>query len=230
MEKVLIGVIKNKRDLKILLKEKWYRIPLKYAPKREYDVLAFYQPASFRTEGKRIEYYGIVRSKRIVKRKTLIDDGIRSTEKYYKITFSRIVKLKAPIINKNKMRVSFKFTNFEKLYESKNIGDLFDISDIEGKIESVLKDMGIEYKREFVVKTKNGKGYRLDFALFTGNKKIDIECDGEKWHSLKAQRIIDKKRDAELKKTGWTILRLKEKEIVNNIDLCIKKIRLKINV
>ena len=224
LKNVLIAVIKNKRDFDILLKEKWYRIPIKYAPKKKYDIIAFYQPASFKENGKRIEFYGIIKSYAIYKRSELIDEHIRENEKYYKILFKNIVKLKNPIINKNKMRISFKFTNLDKLMNSGNIGELFDIPDIEGKIEDVLKNMGINYKREFIVKTKNSKIYRLDFAVFYKDKKIDIECDGTKWHSIKSQRIIDEKRDIALRKLGWHILRLKEKDIVNNIHSCIRKI------
>ncbi|MCD6578156.1 DUF559 domain-containing protein [bacterium] len=229
MNKVLIAVLKNKKDLEILLKEKWYRIPKKYAPKREYDIIAFYQPAKFKGNGKRIKYYGVVRSKRLCKRKELINDGIDPEKIYYKVTFLRIVQLEHPIINENKLRISFKYTNFGKLYSSKNLGELFDIPDIEGKIEGVLKALKLDYKREYIVKTKESKIYRLDFCVFINDVKIDIECDGEKWHALKQQKMIDNKRDHDLEKMGFKVLRLKEKEIIKGdgvslISLMIKKI------
>ncbi len=224
MNRVLIAVMKRPKDLDILLKEKWYRIPKKYAPKREYDIIAFYQPASFKERGKRIEYYGIVRSTRLCKRKELINDGINPDKIYYKVIFSRIIRLRHPILNENKLRVSFKYTTFGNLYSSKNLGELFDIPDIEGKIERILQELKLDYSREYVVKTHLGKIYRLDFCIFIEGEKIDLECDGEKWHSLKMQRIIDAKRDEELRDMGFKILRLKESEIVNDIDLCKKKI------
>lgn len=215
MNKVLIAVLKTQRDLNILLEKQWYRIPKKYAPKRKYDIIAFYQPANFKERGKQIQYYGVVSSKHLCKRRELIDDGIDSEQIYYKVSFLRIVKLKNPIINENKLRVSFKYTTFGKLYSSSDLGELFNIPDIEKMVESILKELKLNYKREFVVKTNKGKSYRLDFCVFFKKEKIDIECDGEKWHSLKAQKIIDNKRDDDLKKMGFHVLRLKESEIVN---------------
>ena len=52
---VLVGVLKNKRDLGILLQKHWYRIPVRYLPKKKFDYIAFYQPLVFGRRGKRIE-------------------------------------------------------------------------------------------------------------------------------------------------------------------------------
>ncbi len=224
MNKILIAVLKAQRDQDILLKEKWYRIPVKYAPKHKYDIIAFYQPANFKESGKRIEYYGIVRSSKICKRKKLIKDGIRSDDQYYKISFFRIVKLKDPIVNDAKLRVSFKYTTFAKLYSSSNMGELFDVPDIEGMVEGILQKLKLSYKREYVVKATGNKRYRLDFAVFLKDKTIDIECDSEKWHSLKAQKLIDSKRNSDLRALGFEIIRLREDDIVNNKEACIKNI------
>ena len=57
---VLVGVLKNKRDLGILLEKHWYRIPVFFLPKKKFDYLAFYQPEGFGRRGKRIEYYARV--------------------------------------------------------------------------------------------------------------------------------------------------------------------------
>ena len=69
---VLVGVLKNKSDLNILLKEKWYRIPKAHMLKRQFDYLAFYQPASFGRQGKRIQYYARVLNYQTIKRKDLL--------------------------------------------------------------------------------------------------------------------------------------------------------------
>ena len=61
---VLVGVLKDKRDLNILLTENWYRIPVAHAPTRQFKYLAFYQPALFGRQGKRIQYYARVLSSR----------------------------------------------------------------------------------------------------------------------------------------------------------------------
>lgn len=77
---VLVGVLKNKRDLNILLTEKWYRIPVAHAPRRQFNYLAFYQPALFGRQGKCIRYYARVLSSRNLK-KSNSDSSQPSVEK-----------------------------------------------------------------------------------------------------------------------------------------------------
>lgn len=49
--------------------------------------------------------------------------------------------------------------------------------------------------------------YRLDFAFFCQEGKIDVECDNQKWHDRPAQKARDKERNHYLKDHGWTVLR-----------------------
>ena len=82
---VLACVIKDKRDLDILLSEKWYRIPAAHMPKRSFKYLVFYQPALFGRRGKRILYYARVLSHQIIKRSVLLPDEPNhpGTDNYY---------------------------------------------------------------------------------------------------------------------------------------------------
>ncbi len=223
MKTVLIAVIKSKRDLRLLFSKKIYRIPIKYYPKRLYEYIAFYEGANINNL-KCIRYYGKIKSISKFKKVELLKYGIDSEKEYMKVKFSKIYKLSNSIKNTNRTRISFKFTYLNKLKKSKTIMELFEINNIEKVIENLLKQMKINYKREFTVIVNENKRYRLDFAIFYKNKKIDIECDNEKWHKLKKQREYDKKRDRDLKELGWEILRLKEKEIINNIQKCQLKI------
>ena len=59
-EAVLVGVLKNRRDLDLLFREHWYRIPVFYMPKRKFRYLAFCQPAAFGRGGKSMRYYARV--------------------------------------------------------------------------------------------------------------------------------------------------------------------------
>ena len=63
--RVLIGVLKTRGDLDILLRERWYRIPVSKSPKQPFGYVAFYQPAAFGHDRKRIRYYA-----RVVRRET----------------------------------------------------------------------------------------------------------------------------------------------------------------
>jgi len=229
---VLIGVLKNRRDLNLVLRKKWYRIPLLHAPKRKAGFIAFYQPSIFGRFGKRIRYYAKIKDFDIVKRREILPqetDHSMADEDYYLMNFEEIKKLSRPIINKNRMRISFGFTTLRRLLKAKTMLELFDIPPIEEMLSQALAGSDIKASREYTFSMHNGKKYRLDFVIFCKSKPLNIECDGERSHSHRFQRMRDTLRDKDLKKEGWSILRLKEKDIVWNIEKCINKIITKIN-
>ena len=79
-----------------------------------------------------------------------------------------------------------------------------------------LEDAGIEAVYDYPIRCKYG--YSIDFAI--PDKKIGIECDGERWH--KKGNNHDRKRDAFLKKQGWKMLRFMGKEIKEDVQGCIR--------
>ena len=70
--------------------------------------------------------------------------------------------------------------------------------------------------------------YRLDFAIICKNGKLDIECDGEKWHSNAAVKIRDTIRNKRLSKKGWSILRLTERDVIKKMPETMRRINNKI--
>lgn len=226
---VLLAVLKNKRDLQILKKRLWYRIPALYKPKRRrIKYIAFYQPLAFGKTGSCIRYFAKIKKSKILKRNKLLPEEpfhVNADKNYFKISFNKLNRLKHKITNKNRMRVSFGFVPLKKLLKAGEVNELFDIKPIEKILAQALKKANIPAKRQYIVKTPARKKYILDFAVFYKNKPLNIECDGEKSHSLRFQRLKDIKRDKDLKKMGWAILRLKGKEIVNDTAGCISKIK-----
>jgi very-short-patch-repair endonuclease len=225
---VLVAVIKDRRDLGMLLKKHVYRMPVLYAPKKKADHIAFYQPSGFGRSGSCIRYYARLKGSGIAKRDQILPDEKdhpRSQEDYYLVRLGAIKSFKGPIRNRSRMRVSFGFTSLGKLLAAKDVLELFDIPPMEEMVFNALNAKGIKTFSQYGFSLANKKRYRMDFAIFCKNGPLNIECDGNKWHSIKAQRIKDKKRDTMLKKCGWTILRLKEKEIVEDMNSCIKKIK-----
>ena len=65
--------------------------------------------------------------------------------------------------------------------------------------------------------TANGHNYRLDFAV--PDKKIAIEIDGHKFHSSKASRTTDAKRDRDLQIAGWRVFRFTGSEIYKSPEV-----------
>ena len=225
---VLVSVLRRVKDRDILLKERWYRIPFTKAPRRKPAYIAFYQTANFGNSGKRIEFYGRVKFWRLKKRYEILPEekdapGYRRL--YLQFFFKDVKKLRCPVKNRDRMRVSFGFTSLKKLFASKSLGSLYDIPPIEDILAKEMKKRKLEYFSQYYVKGRNRQRYFLDFALCGRKNRLDVECDGYKWHSLKKQREKDKNRDRALKALGWKILRITEEEIVNDPSRAGRKVK-----
>lgn len=224
---VLVGVLKNKRDLGILLEKHWYRIPVRYLPKKKFDYLAFYQPAIFGRRGRRIAYYARVASRIIYKRADLLPEErrhLRAGEDYLKCEFRRILTLLKPIKNIIPRRISFGFTTLKELLSARDILELYDVAPIEKIIEKRLRLAGIPVSPEFPVSIA-GRRFRIDLAIFQDDRKIAVECDNQKSHSSKAQKAKDRIKDYYLRRAGWQIIRLKEKDIIDRPDHCLVRVQ-----
>jgi len=224
---VLVGVLKDRHDLNILLKENWYRIPVRYAPKRRFDYLAFYQPLPFGYRGKCIRYYARVLNYRVIKRSDLLPDeqnhpGAR--DYYSQIRVGKIKKLPQPIRNIIPRRISFGFTTLNHLLKSKDILQLYNVTPTEPMVENGLSEAGIRAIPQYYVKGGE-KRFFLDFAIFCQKGKIAIECDNKKVHSIPSQKKKDKIKDAFLRSYGWKVIRLPEDDIVSDLPGCIKRIK-----
>ena len=222
---VLVGVVNRRKDLEIALNKHWYRIPVKYAPKRKANFLALYQTRVFGKEGKSINYYAPIKYSSPISRRELLPEERshpRAGQTYYKLHLGPLKELPQKIRNKSRRRVSFGFTTPTKLFESSEISELFDIKPIEAIMEKLLKRNKIKAFNEYLLMEDGHCRYRLDFAVFCEKGKIDVECDNEKWHRLSSQKIKDRRRDLYLREHGWTVLRFEGKNIMNNPNYCIK--------
>jgi very-short-patch-repair endonuclease len=224
---VLVGVIKDRRDLGILLRDRWYRIPVKHSPARKFGYLAFYQPQAFGRRGGTIRYVAPVLGRTIARRRDLLPaepDHARADDKYWCYRVGKPLRLPKPVPNLAPRRVTFAFTTLRRLFESHDILDVFGVPPIERMLKDELAKAGIRAFPEFTVSLEPGRRYRLDFAVFCARGPLAIECDGAEFHSIPAQRRRDRTRDRRLKKAGWTVVRLKEEEIVRNASACARRV------
>lgn len=110
---------------------------------------------------------------------------------------------------------------------------------IDLKMKKILSDLGCKY-----VMYPKIQG-NPDFALM--DEKIAIFCDGSFWHGYKysekkkpakkywKEKIEnnmkrDQKNSRKLRRAGWSVLRFWEHDIENRPELCINKIRKKMEL
>ncbi len=224
---VLVGVVKSQRDLDILLREHWYRIPVAHAPARTYEYLAFYQPAVFGRSGKCIRYYARVLGYRTVRRDKLLPDEPnhpRARKPYLRIRIGKIQTLRRPIRNIIPRRVTFGFTTLHRLRTARDLLQLYDVAPIEQMVGDALKRVRISAFPEYTV-SASGRRYRLDFAIMSTRGNIAIECDNIASHKSAKAREQDKQKDIFLRELGWTVIRLPEHAIIANLARCVTMIK-----
>jgi very-short-patch-repair endonuclease len=225
---VLVGILKNRRDLKILLAEHWYRIPARHIPRRKFGYIAFYQPVKFGRLGKRISWYARVVGRSIVPRSILLPNesfNKNASADYVRIDVGGIKKLPRPIKNTSPRRISFGFTTLSRLRTAKNILELYGVADTERMLAHELRRAKIKAVAQHYVPIHRTRRYRLDFAVWCARGKIAIECDNRKAHSGVRQLAKDAIKDLFLMRHGWTILRLKENDLVADIKKSLLAVR-----
>lgn len=226
-DRVLVGVLKRKRDLTMLRREHWYRMPVRGTPKRKFGYVAFYEPARFGPNGRRIRYYARVVRHAIGKRRDLVPDEPRhprAGEDYRKILVGRLRELPRPIANVPPRRVSFGFVALKDLLTAKNMLALYRVAPTEQMVERALMQAGIRATAQYRVSGGTTR-YCLDFAIGCREGRIAIECDNRKAHALARQRERDKMKDYFLRRHGWRVIRLKERTIVSDMKICIERVR-----
>lgn len=232
---VLVSVLKSPSDLRILLEEKWYRIPRAFLPKRKFTHVALYQPqTAFGRRGKCIRYYARVTKKEVKKRIDLLPNERahpRAQDEYLKCSFRTVKELAKPIRNIIPRRVSFGFTTLNTLRSARDILQLYGVPPTEQLVLQRLKQLNIPFTSQYRVNATSHfslsslSHYRLDLAVFCRRGNIAVECDNRKAHASKTQRQKDRQKDSALCRLGWRVIRLTEADIVERLDGCISQIQ-----
>jgi very-short-patch-repair endonuclease len=222
----LIAVLKAPGDL-AAARDHWYRIPLKNAPKHAFTHIAFYQPACFKPEGKRIACYARVTGRSTCRRIDLFpgEPAHPAANRFYlKYSLGRLIKLPRPVLNTSGTRVVFGYAPLSRLKRAADLPAVFNTVPVENLMCAALKAAGLPFRREHVILHRRRCKYRLDFALFCKRGRLDIECDGRRFHGNPAQHAKDVYRDKWLKRHGWATLRFGEHEIYSDVAVCLGEI------
>jgi very-short-patch-repair endonuclease len=164
----------------------------------------FGQPEAFA-----INYYCHVIEIREATRQQLFPDEPRnekSTKRYYQLTLAPLRKLPQQIQSRRWRRVVFIPTTWQKFVDAEEINDLSDESPLEERLWKELKRVNIPAERQDFI-TANGSEYALDFAFYCVRGKLNVETDGDRWHSDPRRIPEDNKRDNDLETSGWKLLR-----------------------
>lgn len=234
---VLVAIMNNQRDLEIARTQHWYRIPVKSADRlipelEQMQYLAFYQTVVFKRDAYAVNYYAEIERIRTVPRIELLPDeaGNQNAEVlYYKLEISPLQRLSQPIPSKRLRRVTFIRTTLEKFSMAQEINDLYHTSPIEDLMWGALKAAEVQAERQYEIRERDAN-YDLDFFVeCSDGAKIDIECNGDTYHSTKAARDRDRRRNTYLTTHGWLVQRFGTDEIRNDIRGCVNKVRKLIN-
>ena len=216
----LVGVLPTKRDLNILLRAGWYRIPMDSVPKRGWPpkTIAFYEGVRLRDDPG-IHRFASVLSVEERTREELFpgEPAGRRTDKHYAVLrLGPIEARKAPIILRRPRPVVFITTSARRFERAQTINDLFADSPLEDELWTWLKDLGIPAERQWQEKCCRRR-YLLDFAIFCREGKIDLETDGDTYHIGKEAGAKDNLRNNHLTECGWSNLRFETAKILDRI-------------
>ena len=92
-------------------------------------------------------------------------------------------------------------------------------SPFEVSVAMELKNRGYHIVQQWKV-----GAYRIDMVAVYGDKKIAIECDGERWHSSDEQIRSDMERQAVLERIGWRFIRIRGSEYYRQPDKTIHRV------
>ena len=227
---VLIAILNNERDFRVLCEQSWYRIPVTSVEKwlkRRWPPqwLAFYQTKVFKDEAYAVRYYAEVRDIRRVHRRDLFPNESASNPKqhktYYQLLLGPLQTLPQPICSRRWRRITFIPSTWEKFKSALEINDLYDESPLEDRLWTEFKHLQIHAERQEQV-TVNNTHYFLDFAVYCSAGKLDVETDGDAWHISKEKARADNLRDNALKTEGWWVLRFNTQQVQDQMaDYCI---------
>lgn len=236
-DQVLVAIMNNRRDMEIARHQHWYRIPVesveKFLQKRwPPQWLALYQTKTFGSEAYAIHSYARILNIRRVARLELFPDELKnekSGKHYHKLELSPLQELPQPIVSHRQRRITFISTTLVKLTTATEINDLYDDSMLEDRLWREFKKLQIDAERQERFRAKERTCF-LDFAIYCTQGRINVETDGDTWHSTKAQIPLDNLRDNDLETLGWQTLRFNTQHVEEAMaEYCIPTIVENIN-
>lgn len=139
---VLVGALRNRTQLEICLKHKFYHIPVSRISETDLPIhfVAIYQSMNIFGCEAGIRYYGEITKTRVVNRSDIKQIPKNSDEKYYLFEIKEWKKLDVPLIAKEVRNFPF-FTNLFLLQHCQDVPDLHICSEEEYRLYTELRRM-----------------------------------------------------------------------------------------
>lgn len=225
----LVAIINDRADLERARTEHWYRIPVRTAPDGLLSArwVAFYLTASFGTEKWSVRYWAVIQQITEVRRIELLPaepDHPRANDPYYRLALGSLEERGEPIFSRRRRRIVFIPTVWHKFVNALEINDLHHGSPLEDRLWAALKQEGIDAERQWFEGTRDTL-YCLDFAVFCPERNIDVECDGDTWHSNPERAREDNARNNFLEQRGWHVLRFNSGQLNQELAGCVQGVR-----
>ena len=231
---LLVGVVSRKRDLAFALDEHWYRIPREntrlvhgaWPPKW----LALFESRNL-SGGGAIRYYAKVVGNDLATRAELFPGepaGAKTGRVYHRLALGPVLTREVPIRLVRPRPIAFITSTWAKFSSAETINDLWNDSPREDTLWAALKQQAFPAERQWP-ESVAGHRYILDFAMFCNEGKIDLETDGDTYHSGPHASARDNSRQNALLSKGWRTIRFNTPQLERDIDACIREIAAVVN-
>jgi hypothetical protein len=166
-DRVLVGVMKARRDYNIARHDRWYRIPQSRMPGGlTIEYMAFFLSGStFRSQSGGIHYYATFEGLELHYRRDLLPeqpDHPRANDVYYKVQLGELLPKDPPILNTTNRRFAFIFTTWDRFFYAKTIPDLYSKDDyFVDRIYHALTSRGVAAERTWEALTREPPRLRV---------------------------------------------------------------------
>lgn len=133
-DRVLVGVVTRKKDLKLARDRGWYRIPQSRMPRgvhAEYVALFLNSRVAGKTESG-IYYYAQPAGVELAYRRDLLPDEAdhpRADEVYYQVQLRGWQEKAPPVLNPTRRAIAFIYTTWDRFVHAREIKDLYSDAD-----------------------------------------------------------------------------------------------------
>jgi very-short-patch-repair endonuclease len=225
----LVAVLKSRDDFNRARSEHWYRIPLRRAPEivPSGRWVAFYLTSSFGSVKWSVRYWAAIKGHTVVRRVELLPsepEHPRANDWYYRLALESMQERAEAIFSRRRRRIVFIPSVWHKFVNALEINDLHHGSPLEDRLWGAFRQEGIDGERQWFEGTEDTL-YCLDFAVFCPERNIDVECDGDRWHSNPHRARQDNARNNFLEQRGWHVLRFNTAQLNEDLPNCVQNVK-----